>query len=109
MTLDLRFAGRGIGGADDARERARDDRVSFGVLRCCLGRGTFARWKSVLMHFNPDGASIVARGRANAMKAAVEARRRRDRARARVGDSIRRSLARAKRRADGRAADGPTD
>ena len=33
MTLDLRFAGRGIGGADDARERARDDRVSFGVLR----------------------------------------------------------------------------
>ena len=69
MSLRLRFAGRGVGGADDARERASDDRVSFGVLRLCVGRGTFARWKSVLLHFNPESASVVARGRANAQKA----------------------------------------
>ena len=75
MSLRLRFAGRGVGGADDARERASDDRVSFGVLRLCVGRGTFARWKSVLLHFNPESASVVARGRANAQKRAVEVRR----------------------------------
>lgn len=74
MSLRLRFAGRGVGGADDARERASDDRVSFGVLRLCVGRGTFARWKSVLLHFNPESASVVARGRANAQKGAIEVR-----------------------------------
>jgi hypothetical protein len=74
MSLELHCVGRGIGGVDECGARARDDVVSFGLVRLCVGRGTFARWKSVFVHFNPEGASVVKRGRANAMKRAVEVR-----------------------------------
>jgi len=66
------FVARGIGGVEDLRAHLRDDRVLFGVLRFCFGRGTFARWKSVFVHFNGAETNVVRRGRANAMKHQLE-------------------------------------
>ena len=67
-----RFVARGIGGVEDLRAHLSDDRVFFGLLRFCFGRGTFARWKSVFVHWNGSACPVVRRGRANAMKNGME-------------------------------------
>ena len=70
----LRLIARGVGGVDEMREALDDGAVSFGVARLRLGRGTFARYKSVFVHWSAPNAPVVRRGRANAMRGVVEAR-----------------------------------
>lgn len=72
--MSLKYLARGVGGVDEMRHHLVEDNVLYGVVRLRLGRGTFARYKSVMIHHNPDSAPVVRRGRANAMKQMVEER-----------------------------------
>jgi hypothetical protein len=72
--VGLRYVARGIGGVEEMRSSLDDSRVYFGLLRFVFGRGTFARVKTLMVHWNGSRCPVVRRGRANASKPLVEVR-----------------------------------
>lgn len=72
--VGLRYVARGIGGVEEMRASLDDSKVCFGLLRFVFGRGTFARVKTLMVHWNGSKCPVVRRGRANASKPLVEVR-----------------------------------
>lgn len=63
--------GVGDGGVEELAQRVDSATVSWALLRCQVGGGTFARIKSVVVHCNGGGTPVMQRGMLNARGPAV--------------------------------------
>jgi hypothetical protein len=59
----------GSGGVDEMRRALPDESLPyFGMLRLTIGEGTYAREKTVLVHYSPDACPGVKKAKASARK-----------------------------------------
>jgi len=62
---EIRCVGAGSGGVDEMRAQLNESTVQWGLLRFSIGSGTFKRNKMLLIHFNGDSCSGLARAKLN--------------------------------------------